>query len=168
MAATYEPIATQTLSSPATGIDFTSIPATYTDLRIVMLPLVVSTWDNSPLRMRFNSDSTTNYSRTRIRGNGSTVSSERTTSADRFDVSIGGIMVSTPTLYEIDVFSYAGSTYKTCLMGISDDLNGSGYSGKGVGLWRSTSAITSISLYSYVTDILAAGTTATLYGILKA
>jgi len=168
MPATYKKIATTTLSSAATGITFSSIPATYTDLRIVIVPLVVAGWDNSPLRMRFNSDSGTNYSRTRIFGSGSSAVSQQNTNQTFFDVSLGGIMISTPTISEIDIFSYAGSTFKTSLMGISEDINGSGYVTKTVGLWRSTSAITSVYLYSYVTDIMAPGTTATLYGILKA
>ncbi len=168
MPATYEKIATQTLTSAATGIDFTSIPSTYTDLRIVIIPKVIATWDNSPLRMRFNSDSGNNYSLTTLYGTGSSAASSNLTSQNNIGVSFGGIMVSTPTLYEIDIFSYANSTYKTSLITSADDLNGSGYITKKVGLWRSTSAITSIYLYTYVADIMASGTTATLYGILKA
>ena len=34
--ATYEPIATQTLASAAASITFSSIAATYTDLRLVL------------------------------------------------------------------------------------------------------------------------------------
>ncbi len=169
MPATYEPIATQTLSSAATGITFTSIPATYTDLRIVMTPKVVSGWDNSPLRIQFNSDSGTNYSRTRIFGNGSSVSSQIQTNNNYLDMSIGGRMVANPTFFSFDIFSYAGSTFKTTLATINDgDLTGTGYEGQVVGLWRSTNAITSIYLYSYVANILAIGTTATLYGIKNA
>jgi hypothetical protein len=170
MPATYEPIATQTLSSAATGITFTSIPATYTDLKIVMTPLTISSlWDNSSLRIQFNSDSGTNYSRNRIFGNGSSVSAQTQTNNTFLDMSIGGIMSTNRTLFIFDIFSYAGSTFKTTLATINDgDLPGTGYEGQAVGLWRSTSAITSIFLYSTVANILGVGTTATLYGIKNA
>jgi hypothetical protein len=48
------------------------------------------------------------------------------------------------------------------------DNNGSGGVTRSVGLWRSTSAITSISLFIDGTTTFSTGTTATLYGILKA
>jgi hypothetical protein len=47
------------------------------------------------------------------------------------------------------------------------DINGSGGLNKQVGLWRSTSAITSINFSDYGTPF-AAGTTVTLYGIKNA
>jgi hypothetical protein len=66
-----------------------------------------------------------------------------------------------------DIFSYAGSTFKTLLMTTSGDQNGSGWVERIVGLYRSTSAITSISIDASASTF-AVGSTATLYGILKA
>jgi hypothetical protein len=40
MPATYEPIATTTLGTAAAFITFSSIPATYTDLRLVIVCLL--------------------------------------------------------------------------------------------------------------------------------
>ena len=65
----------------------------------------------------------------------------------------------------LDVFSYAGSTNKTTLVTQSDDENGSGVVLRMAHLWRSTSAINEISLLVFSSTI-AAGSTATLYGIL--
>jgi hypothetical protein len=73
------------------------------------------------------------------------------------------------TLIEADIFSYAGSTNKTVLNKVATDKNGSGGVEYNVGLWRSTSAITSISLTLEASaQDFPVGTTATLYGILKA
>ena len=56
--ATYEPIATQTLASAAATITFSSIAATYTDLRLIFAKPI----GGSSLLLRFNSDTATNYS----------------------------------------------------------------------------------------------------------
>lgn len=161
MAATYEPIATTTLSSNAASITFSSIPATYTDLRIIVnFDASISA---NAIYLRFNSDTASNYSRTILLGNGTNAISGRSTSITY--IPLGGT-AAVAVLYTVDIFSYAGSTYKTCLSTNSMDNNGSGQVNAQVGLWRSTSAITSIQLDTVID--LPAGTTATLYGILKA
>ena len=69
----------------------------------------------------------------------------------------------------IDIFSYAGSTYKTLLTTSSTDKNTTGGIGRIISLWRSTSAITSITITDGGAGFgWAVGTTATIYGILKA
>ena len=171
MATTYEKIATTTLGSAAASIDFTSIGSGYTDLRIVASLKGEGTgYTDSPSRISFNSDlGGTTYSQTYLRGNGASASSAR---QNNYPYMVGyqsGSQAGTqPTFYTCDVFSYAGSTYKTCLTAISSDLNGSGYVYNYVNLWQNTAAITSISLSSPNGDNLATGSTATLYGILKA
>jgi hypothetical protein len=67
----------------------------------------------------------------------------------------------------MDFFSYAGSTNKTVLIEISQDYNGSGVVQRSVALFRDTAAITRLDLTAVGTTF-AIGTTATLYGILKA
>jgi hypothetical protein len=165
MPATYEPIATTTLGSAASSIDFTSIPNTYTDLRLVLIGRTVST---TLVNLRFNSDTATNYSGTMITGNGSAAASERQNTVSRIVLPITsedwGTSIKTVSL---DIFSYAGSTNKTLLSTHSGDTNGAGYVVRGVHLWRNTAAITSINLIG-ATANWDTGTTATLYGILKA
>jgi hypothetical protein len=78
---------------------------------------------------------------------------------------IGALGTTPNVLITADIFSYAGSTFKTCLNSYSSDNNGSGYAGRLVGLWRSTAAITQVSLLVTGSNFNA-GTTATLYGIL--
>ena len=163
MPATYEPIATTTLSSAAASISFSSISSAYTDLRLVMT-YTCST--SSYAYVRINSDTGTNYSRTQISGDGSTATSIRGTSQDKMVPPVGAT-TTTPVMYTADFFSYAGSTNKTSLWTGSSDFNGSGTVGRQVYLWRSTSAISSLQITSNAGNF-EIGTTATLYGILKA
>ena len=161
---TYEKIATNTLGSANVNIDFTSITSTYTDLRIVLVGSITSSGN---AWMQFNGDTGANYSFTRIVGDGSTATSNRGTGYSRFQLSTSSVPAATPQLFTVDIFSYAGSTNKTILVESSQDLNGSGNVTRWVELWRNTSAITSIKLIA-LSDTFTAGTTATLYGILKA
>jgi len=162
MPATYEPIATTTLSGTASAISFSSISNTYTDLRLILVPVMTAA---ANLYLRFNSDTGTNYSYTYVYGDGAAAGSGRLTSFSRIQPYVG--LSTTPTLVEIDIFSYAGSTNKSVLMRQSRDLNGSGSTNSLVGLWRNTTAITTVNL-DLSTSTFASGTTATLYGIKSA
>ena len=166
MPATYEPITTTTLGTAASTITFSSIAGTYTDLRVVLV--ANSTTAGASPYYRFNNISTLTYSTTYIAGNGATASSSRTT--NQFYIMAGNtVSTSTtiPVFVTFDVLSYAGSTHKTSLYTTSNDLNGSGVVERGVGLWQGTNAITRIDV-ALSGSTMAAGTTATLYGILKA
>jgi hypothetical protein len=168
--ATYEPIATTTLSSTANSITFSSIAASWTDLRVVFNVIAGSGGSGYVPAIRFNSDTASNYSTTELTGNGTTAASASTTGATSIQCAANngaGMSTTIPHLYTFDIFSYAGSTYKTALLTGSEDNNGSGVTSRVVGLWRSTSAITTITLNNGVggTNQFAAGTIATLYGI---
>lgn len=157
MATTYEPIQSYTLTSAASSINFTSIPATYTDLRVV--------WTGTRggyLEFQFNGDTGTNYSYTWLDGSGTAAASGQTSNDGFIYLSQRPFSSTIPEMATIDIFSYAGSTYKTCLTSYQQDTNGSGYVGRQVGLWRNTSAITQVSIIGGSMNI---GTTATLYGI---
>jgi hypothetical protein len=162
MPATYEPIATTTLTTTATSITFSSIPATYTDLVLVVTALA-STGTQS-IDLIFNSDSGSNYSQTRIVGDGSTATSSRNSNLGFMRVA-SAVSTTIPGLSITNIFSYAGSTNKTVLTSESEDKNGSGSTTQRVQLWRNTAAINRIDLNN---TSLATGTTATLYGIKNA
>lgn len=171
MPATYEPIATTTLGSAANSITFSSIPGTYTDLRLVLVVRSDRAAGADSVNLRFNSDTTTSGSQTNLLGDGSAASSSRSTSVSRVcnlncpaDTATAGVF----GLLEYDIFSYAGSTNKTVLAKSSADTNGAGSVTTQVGLWRNTAAITTITLLSNTSSNFIAGTAATLYGILKA
>ena len=163
MPATYEKIATTTLGSTNSTITFNSISSSFTDLRIV---LTCASTAGSNINLQFNGDTSALYSRTIITGDGSSASSVRATGDNR--IYLGYSYGSTNYMnILIDVFSYAGSTFKTCLSNASSDNNGTGLVQNGVGLYRSTTAISSLSLLNQ-SSTFTVGTTATLYGILKA
>lgn len=167
--ATYEKIATTTLSSTATTITLSSIPSTYTDLRIVAMLKVTNPGTVVGEYFRVNNDSGTNYSQTAVRGNGTATSSFRSTGATSIDIESGAAS-STFLMTKIDIFSYAGSTNKTMLIEGTYEANTVSTSSKvihQVGLWRSTSAINRIDIVG-VGDTFAIGSSVTIYGILKA
>ena len=159
MATTYEPIATQTLASPQLGIDFTSIPATYTDLRLVIVGGSTST--ARAVRLNFNLDSATNYSYTRILGNGTSATSDRTSNDTAMD--IGYFNTNIYNISINDIMNYTNTTtFKTVLT----RWNTTDYTVGAVGLWRKTpEAINRIGLTSGTGFSFPTGTTATLYGI---
>ena len=162
--ATYIPIATQTLGSSASSITFSSIPSTYTDLRLV---LVCTATYNSPTLI-FNGSSASNYSQTYITGgSASGASSSYNPASSAIYITSGptqGVSTTIPNIYTFDIFSYAGATNKTLLETLAEDHNGTGAVQVGVALWRSTAAITSITL-SDVSGNFSINTTATLWGI---
>jgi len=165
MAITYEPIATQTLASGATSITFNSIASSWTDLRLTFTGAAAG---NTGFWTRFNNDSSALYSQSAIYGDGAAVNPARNTGATELEWTSFANINTTPIIFAaLDIFSYAGSTYKTSLMELSKDNNGSGHVARYVGLYRSTSAITRIDLISSAQNF-SVGSTATLWGIKNA
>ena len=166
MAKTYEPIATTTLVSNQSTITFSSIPSTYTDLRLVLSAAGLSSADL--ISFRIGGNTSTIYSITRLRGDGTTATTSRMsgTGVTFWQPVNALITASIPFMITLDIFNYSNtSTYKTGLINYSADENGNGNIAQVVGLLRSTNAINNIEIrtnngYSYTT-----GTTATLYGI---
>lgn len=167
---TYTPISSQTLGSAAASITFSSIPSTYTDLVLVISPIVAT--NDQSIYAQVNSDTNTNYSITWLAGNGTTAASGRTTNASY--AIIGGVQsyggsTTTPSIMIANFMNYANSTtYKTILNRATMFRNdGNGETDAIVSLWRSTAVINAIKIYAQ-TGNLATGTTATLYGIAAA
>jgi hypothetical protein len=152
VARTYEPIASQTLGSDATSHTFSSIPGTFSDLRIIITGRRnnTSTPNSFPV-MRVNSDTGSNYSATHVYGFNSAAYSARDTSATGFPFHVSGLPRSDEafSIFTIDLMSYANTNVnKTFLSAMACPIiNVSNYIvGRSVGLWRSTSAITSVTL----------------------
>lgn len=163
MASTYDPIATVSVSSNTTTMSFTSISSAYTDLRLIFFGKAST---NDDFKLQYNNDTGTNYSRTDLYTDGTTASSANPVNAADIRIGANDGLDGNFALATIDIFSYAGSTYKSCLITYSHDKNGSGYVYRTLGLWLNTSAISTITLTQNAN--FRPGTKATLYGILKA
>ena len=168
MATTYDPIATTTLGSAAASITFSSIAASWTDLKLVV---VATTAGQDSVQIRFNGDAAANYSHHDLYSNQVSVGAVAIAATDAIILALSAVASPIPVSFLVDIFSYAGSTYKTILSSGSGDKNG-GVVAQGVeittGMWRNTAAITSIALTLNGGGNFSTGTTATLYGILKA
>jgi hypothetical protein len=156
MPSTYTPIATQTLGTATNSVTFSSISGTYTDLVLVFNGTVSA---NQYVALRLNSDTGSNYSWTRMDGDGSAAYSSRGTSTTFGRLGIGNPTNRTLTISHFMNYSNA-TTNKTVLSRSNTD-----FVGALVNLWRNTAAITSITVLTTTADTFAVGSTFTLYGI---
>lgn len=160
MPSTYEPIATQTLGTATGSVTFSSIPGTYTDLVVVCSFGAVTA--SQDFTFQFNGDTTSNYSDTRLYGRNTGAVSNRNTSGTKIYADSVGVSTTLQALDVIHVMNYSNtSTYKTALVRSTDVAKSTEIV---VGLWRSTTAITSISM-AMTSGLLMSGSTFTLYGI---
>ena len=163
---TYTPIARQTLSTTASDVTFSNIPQGYTDLVIVVANLTNST--TQTLYARVNGDTGTNYSATILNGTGSTVNSYRLTTSANGLLMGGygnGMSNTTPGTVIATILNYSNTTTnKTSLTRYNLS---SAEVESGVGLWRSTAAITSLT-FRPTGGTFNSGITFTLYGIAAA
>lgn len=163
MPATYEPIATTTLSTTATDVTFSSIPATYTDLIIVCNYKIVTGGDYV-LSHQLNGDTGSNYSSTYLVGTGTAAASGRLTNAVYIDAGYfatnGGSFSTSITHF----MNYSNTTTYTTMLTRHANQNG-GQVTAYVNLWRSTAAINSIKTFSQSGRTYDTGSTFTLYGI---
>lgn len=162
MAATYTPIASTTLGTATSSVTFSSIPSTYTDLVLVSNPINSGI---TAVNIYFNSDTGTNYSCTRLYGGGGLASSDRFSNTASSLGGWGTNANTVPYLFTSHIMNYANTTtYKTMLTK-PNEVN-AGYVGIITTLWRSTSAITSVTFSGNAN--FSVGSKFDLYGILGA
>jgi hypothetical protein len=161
--ATYEPIATTTASGSVNSITFSSFSG-YTDLVLIFLGKVSS--GSGDLGLRFNSDTGSNYSYTLLtsQAGGTSLRGSDTTSITLTEYSY--LDAVSNTLSVTNIFNYANTNvYKSILT--RGNKTGYGVETK-VGMWRSTSAITSMTVFTTNNPNFESGSTFTLYGIAAA
>ena len=161
MPKTYTPIATQTLTTNAASVTFSSIPSTYTDL--ILVTNATAQTSTTDQLIRFNSDSATNYSATILHGSGSSGASGRVNNQTGIFINYYGNM---PTVFVQNTITHImnysnATTYKTVL---SRSNNASNNVDAIAALWRSTAAITSIVVFGNGQNY-GVGSTFSLYGI---
>ena len=165
MPSTYTPIATYTVPSNTTSYTFTSIPGTYTDLVVSMS--VVSSSANT-LFIRFNNDASALYSASRLSGSGSSGVTDRDSGATYGVLTNYAAPPSTLGNHNtiLNVMNYSSTTtFKT--WSSRSNLASAGVDAV-IGLYRSTSAVTSIGFSTNGfggTSTLLAGSIFTIYGI---
>lgn len=165
MAITYEPLATNTLGSAAATVTFSSISGNYTDLVLVTAD-IINTTNLLGMYIQFNSDTGSNYSRTFIEGNGSSAASSR--NSNQTSIMIGRSYGGDRTMNIFQIQDYANTTtYKTALCRYGSGGSSSA-TGAGVGLWRNTNAITSITVGIEGGYNMSSGCSFTLYGVKEA
>jgi hypothetical protein len=165
MATTYEAIATVTVGGGgAATIDFTSIPATYTDL---VVKISARQGAENAFDLTFNGNASS-YVTLKIQGSGSSVTSGGggTTAAIRvIGIASSGSTANTFGNAEIYIPNYASSNYKSISYdGVNENNATEAYMNLAAGLWSNTAAINQITITPRVANIVE-HSTATLYGI---
>jgi hypothetical protein len=163
---TYTPIASTTLTNSTTGdLVFSSIPSTYTDLRVV-------------ISARGNNAGTTegvwfyvgaygnDMSGTNLTGNGSSAASARESNVNQ--LVIGQIAGNTATagvysVITVDVFNYSNTTTNKTFLCRSN--NADSLVSATVGLKRNTAAVSTLTFFLQNGTKWQTGSTFTLYGI---
>lgn len=171
MPATYEPIASVTLGSNQGTYTFTSIPQTYTDLRLTIRGGFVDNGFMFGMRVGNNGvDANSNYSYTFGRGASSTSSAGKKVNMTLGSINVQGIN-NLNNVIMVDINNYSNTTTNKGWIGYGtsyeDGLN------IVAGWWRSNSAINTIAIaesgdggsgtFNY--GNMLAGTTISLYGI---
>lgn len=162
---TYTPIQTYSLNSDQSSIDFNNIPQSYTDLILVAVfkgtdaNLGINNWF-----LRVNNDSNTIYSNTRLYADGSSVASNRTTLNTKWDFYAPRGNEAAQAINIVNFSNYSNSSIFKPVLWRTNITNSSSLVDLTCGLWRSTSAITSIN----ISGANRSGSTFTLYGIAAA
>jgi hypothetical protein len=163
--ATYSLIASHTLGSNAATYTFSSITGNYTDL--ILVCQIQQVTDGEDVAIQFNGDTSTNYSRTFLCGSGSAVDTGRDTSVARMRLDHHatpptGTSFSTNI---INIQDYSNTTTYKTVLARAGSLSTYAGTAAVVGLWRSTAAINSITIFCTNSSNMKTGSNFKLYGI---
>jgi hypothetical protein len=158
---TYTPLATNTLGSNASDITFSSISGSYTDL-VLIVNGYLTVDDN--VFLQFNGDTGSNYSMTSLRGDGTSATSAKNSNVSQ--MYLGGILTTATGNIICSIQNYSNSTTNKTVIARVNGVT-SGATQARAGLWRSTSAITSVKVGA-LSGAFVSGTSFTLYGIAAA
>jgi hypothetical protein len=165
MAVTYKLIETVTVGSGGTGsIEFTSIPQTYTDLKVVMSARSNTADASSGYYFNvFLNGVSANRSGRYLQGNGSITTSGSYTPWGVY--SSGDMTASVFSSGEMYIPNYTGSAYKSLSIDTVQENNASLSRAVFVaGLWSDTAAVTSIT-FTAAAGLFVQYSSASLYGI---
>lgn len=167
MPSTYTPIATTTLSSNVASYTFSSISQAYTDLVLVSSNVTGSTFDQNYAFQVGNGsvDTGNNYCQVGFFGNGATSTpSWNQTSTNKANISYA-VGLDTIGIGVTNIMNYSNATTYKPILTRDGGLGGTYNASEGIiSIWRSTSAINTIKIFS-TGNLLYTGSTFTLYGI---
>jgi hypothetical protein len=149
----YESIATVTVGAGgSSSISFTSIPSTYKHLQIRGIGRSSDSGGADVTgRLQFNSDTATNYSSHRLYGYGSSAGADAATSVAQISfasILANGNTASCFSSVVCDILDHADTNkFKTTRSLTGGDYNTGGMMFLTSGNWRSTSAVSSITLF---------------------
>jgi hypothetical protein len=154
-------------SGGVSSFDFTSIPATYTDLVIKISSRSNRTIAVDGIIMRFNNDTTSgNYTAKRIYGSGSGTPVSDSNNSGMAIMNGNTATTSTFANAEIYISNYVGSNAKSASAdGVSENNATEAYPVLYSLLWSGTSAINRVTITPEVGTLILEGSTAYLYGI---
>lgn len=164
MAQTFEPVARTVLTGTASSISFTGLSGlTYTDYEIHLL--THSTDNRSVIYLNFNGNSSNIYNFQYFQAVGSTVYVGNGINQSSARIGLSAQANLAPSFAVININNQATADYRsyTAIFGSTwaNSQTGQFSTGNYSGTWRSTNAITQITL----THNFNANTVATLYGI---
>jgi len=162
---TFVKIATVTVGGAgAANIEFTSIPATYTDLVLKTSLRTDRALEVDAVLISLNG-STSSFTGRRLFGDGSTATSDTVTTI-LMTANAATAISNTFSNNEVYIPNYAGATNKSYSVdGVAENNTTFGRDDLLAGLWSSTSAITSIRITPNIGPNFVQYSTATLYGI---
>lgn len=164
-------IANTTLSGSAANIDFQSIPGHYAHLLLVMYLRTDQAVTSSTIFVRFNNDSAGNYDYQFVQGSAAVASASEAFAGTAAGVAPAPGNSAGANLFDavtFDVPHYANSannkafasTFGSKVGTASGNMTTGGYAG----FWRSSAAITRVTILSGVGNLVS-GSRATLYGV---
>jgi hypothetical protein len=166
----YESIATVTVGSGGQAtITFSSIPSTYKHLQLRYTARTDRAATQDFLLTRFNSDTGSNYSYHQLYGDGSAAGSSAGTTQTSMQSGVTAGATATASIFGagfIDILDYADTNkYKTLRTLDGLDRNGAGQVEVYSGNWRSTSAVSTITITSFGSANFVQYSQFALYGI---
>jgi hypothetical protein len=169
MANTYEAIATVTVGSGgAANIEFTSIPATYTDLLVKysLRDNLTASGESNNATISFNGSSA-NGTNKELYGNGSSAASASLSNVKVDYHSTANATANTFGSAELYIPNYTSANNKSSSSdGVAENNGSAALMALDANLWSQTAAITSISIAAAGANFVQYST-ATLYGIKK-
>lgn len=165
MATAYVPLATLTLGGSAASVTFSSINQSYKDLVIVFEGKTAA---SNASRITFNGDTGANYWSARLESYASSASASNDSSLTYHKMSqFANNLGTVSTNFLVNIMDYTSTNKYKSLLASTAKGSQSGGGGRQTsiqsGSWRSTAAVTSITVFTLST--FSAGSTFSLYGI---